>query len=78
MRGHSSIWTNSVREADFNAPAVVSAPIQPSYNVKMDNTGVSQFSAQTQYTPYNAGTPVSGYTGTPQVQQQPMSPYPQV
>jgi len=86
MRGHSSIWTNSVRQADFNAPAVVSAPVQPSYEVKMDNTGISQFSApqgqfaapQTQYPPYNAGTPVSGYGGTPQVQQQPMSPYPQV
>jgi len=73
MRGHSSIWTTSVREAAFNAPAVVSAPVQPSYEVKMDDTGVSQSSApqgqfaapQTQYPPYNAGTPT-----TP--------PYPQV
>jgi hypothetical protein len=88
MRGHS-IWTQSVREADFTAPAVFSAPVQPmAHEVKMDNTGISQFSApqgqfvapQAQYPPYNAGTPVSGYAGTPppQVQQQPMSPYPQV
>jgi len=86
MRGHSSIWTSSVREADFSAPAVFSAPVQPSYEVKAENTGFSQFSApqsefaapQGQYPPYNPGTPVSGYAGTPQVQQQPMSPYPQV
>lgn len=87
MRGHSGIWTSSVREADFDAPAVIAAPVQPSYEVKMDNTGVSQFSApqgqfqapQAQYPPYNAGTPVSGYAGTPTPQQQqPMSPYPQV
>ena len=87
MRGHSSIWTTAVREADFTAPAVISAPVQPAYEVKMDNTGVSQFSApqsqfaapQANYPPYNPGTPVSGYTGSPQqVQQQPMSPYPQV
>jgi len=81
MRGHSSIWTSSVREVDFTAPAVFSAPVQPSYEVKMDNTGFSapqsEFSAS-QYPPFNPGTPVSGYAGIPQVQQQPMSPYPQV
>jgi hypothetical protein len=87
MRGHSSIWTTAVREANFTAPAVFSAPVQPSYEVKMDNTGVSQFSPppqgqygapQAQYPPYNPGTPVSGYSGTPQVHQQPMNSYPQV
>lgn len=86
MKGHSNVWTSSVREYDFTAPAVISAPVQPSYEVKMDNTGISQFSApqsqfpspQAQYPPYNPGTPVSGYAGTPPPQQQPMSPYPQV